>query len=290
MEFPRRPALWHGYIMARPSDGSPPIPRATAAEVAAADVAARAAGTLIRDAIGGTFEVRGKGSTELVTEVDRAAEAAIRRILDAACPGYGFLGEEATGDRPGVARWIVDPLDGTTNFVAGYRIVAVSIALERAGTSVLGVVHDPLSGETFTAQRGRGALLDGRSIHVSGTSRLRDAFVLTGLAYNVRETADDGLRELIALAKVARAIRIDGSAALDLCAVAAGRADAYWEHGLKPWDVAAGALILQEAGGRASDDSGGNGHVYGGRLLASNGALHEELRQLIGTARATPAA
>lgn len=273
--------------MTRPFGGSPPPAHATAAEVAAACDAAKAAGTLIRDAIGGGFAVRLKGSSDLVTEVDRAAEATIRRTLDAACPGYGFLGEEATGDRPGSARWIVDPLDGTTNFVAGYRTVAVSVALERAGRLVLGVVHDPLSGETFTAERGRGALLDGRPIRVSGTARLRDAFVLTGLAYDVREAEDDGLRELNALAKVARALRIDGSAALDLCAVAAGRADAYWEYGLKPWDVAAGALILEEAGGRVSDDSGGDGHVYGGRLLASNGPLHEELRQLVNLARAT---
>lgn len=272
----------------RSADGSPLTPRATAAEAGAAEVAAKAAGRLIRDAIGGALEVRHKGSTEFVTEVDRAAEVTIREILDAACPGYGFLGEEATGDRPGVARWIVDPLDGTTNFVAGYRTVAVSIALERSNTLVLGVVHDPLSGETFTAQRGRGALLDGRSINVSGTSQLRDAFVLTGLAYDVRETADDGLRELNALAKVVRALRIDGSAALDLCSVAAGRADAYWESGLKPWDIAAGALILEEAGGRASDDSGGSGHVYSGRLIASNGALHAELRRLIGADRAAP--
>ena len=274
----------------RPTDGSPSISSATAVEVAAACDAAKAAGTLIRNAIGGGFEVQRKGSADLVTEVDRAAEATIRGILDLACPGYGFLGEEATGDRSGVARWIVDPLDGTTNFVAGYRTVAVSIALERAGTGLLGVVHDPFSGETFTAERGRGALRDGHPIHVSSTARVRDALVLTGLAYDVREIEDDGLRELEAVAKVARAIRVFGSAALDLCSVAEGRADAYWEQGLKPWDVAAGALILEEAGGRVSNHAGGAAHVHGGRLLASNDRLHEELRLLIGGARAKPAA
>jgi myo-inositol-1(or 4)-monophosphatase len=271
----------------RPSGGSPSISSATAAEVAAACDAAKAAGALIRDAIRGGFDVQRKGSADLVTEVDRAAEATIRGILDAACPGHGFLGEESTGDRAGVARWIVDPLDGTINFVAGYRTVAVSIALEREGTGLFGVVHDPFSGETFTAERGHGAFRDGQPIHVSSTAAVHDALVLTGLAYDVRETEDDGLTEFRAVAKVARSIRIFGSAALDLCSVAAGRADAYWERGLKPWDAAAGALILEEAGGRVSDYTGGAAHVSGGRLVASNGRLHEELRRLIGGARTT---
>lgn len=251
-------------------------------EVDVAIEAARAAGAVIRGARLDSGQVSAKGPADLVTEVDREAERTIASILGGRFPEYGLVGEEGTADQGGRGvQWIIDPLDGTLNFVNGHPIASVSIALERHGVIVLGVVHQPYTNELFVAARGHGAELDGHPIRVSAVDRLADAFVLTGLPYDVRERPAVPLEAFGALARRARTVRIFGSAALDLCSVATGRADACIETGLKPWDVAAGRLIVELAGGRFEEvvtEPDGAGPCW---TLATNGRLHEEVRRLI---------
>jgi myo-inositol-1(or 4)-monophosphatase len=169
---------------------------------------------------------------------------------------------------------VIDPLDGTTNYAHGYPRFAVSIALEREGAQALGVVYDPLLDELFHALAGGGARRNGRPIRVSRETELRRALVATGFAYDKAVTEDDNTREFRAFLKQAREVRRDGSAALDLCYVACGRFDGYWEHKLSPWDVAAGTLVVTEAGGTVTDTVGGGDYRSGQRVLASNGAIH----------------
>ncbi|MEO8463525.1 MAG: inositol monophosphatase family protein [Chloroflexota bacterium] len=251
-------------------------------EVDVAIEAARAAGAVIRGARLDSGQVSAKGPADLVTEIDREAERTIALILAGRFPEYGLVGEEGTADQDGEGvRWIIDPLDGTLNFVNGHPIASVSIALERHGVIVLGVVYQPYTDELFVAARDQGAELDGRPIRVSTVDRLANAFVLTGLPYTVRDRPDVPLEAFVALARQARTVRIFGSAALDLCSVATGRADAYFEAGLKPWDVAAGRLIVELAGGRFEEVASGPDGTGPGWTLATNGRLHDEIRGLI---------
>lgn len=246
-------------------------------ELEAAVRAARAAGEVLRDAFGGEQEIRYKGEVDLVTDADERAERTIRRVLSESFPDYGILAEEGgrtTGE--GEERWIVDPLDGTTNFAHGLPIFSVSIALERAGAVVLGVVHDPIAGETYVAERGAGATLNGEPLRTSDTSELGEALLVTGLPYD-RADMPPALELFARLALLSRGIRRLGSAALDLCYVAAGRLDAYFERGIHVWDIAAGSLILEEASGRVTNYRGGKLDLEGGEIVASNGALHEAL-------------
>ena len=246
-------------------------------ELEAAVGAARAAGETLRDGFGRHGTVRYKGEVDLVTEVDERSEGVIKERLLAAFPGYGILGEEGgTIAGEGDARWIVGPLDGTTNFAHGLPIFAVSIALEKAGEVTLGVVHDPMSGETFVAERGGGATLNGEPLRVSGTQELVRALLVTGFPYD-RADVPDAVELFGRFAVLAQGMRRLGSAALDLCYVAAGRLDGYYERGIHAWDVAAGALILREAGGRVTDYDGGGFEPEAGELLASNGLLHPAL-------------
>lgn len=246
-------------------------------ELEVAVEAASAAGVVLRDAFGGEQEIRYKGEVDLVTDVDERAERMIHEMLRGAFPGYGILAEE--GGRTageGEARWIVDPLDGTTNFAHGLPIFSVSIALERSGAVVLGVVHDPMAGETYVAERGAGATLNGEPIRTSNTGELGEALLVTGLPYD-RADMPPALELFGRLALVSRGMRRLGSAALDLCYVAAGRLDAYFERGIHAWDIAAGSLILEEAGGRVTDYRGRKPDLEGGEIVASNGPLHEAL-------------
>ena len=248
-----------------------------ASELETAIEAATVAGGVLRDSFGGEQKVRYKGEVDLVTEVDEEAERVIGGILRDAFPEYGMLAEE--GGRTageGDVRWIVDPLDGTTNFAHGFPIFSVSIALERSGETVLGVVHDPMSEETYVAQRGGGATLNGDPIRASETEELKRALIVTGFPYD-RAGLPAALDLFGRLATVTQGMRRLGSAALDLCYVAAGRLDAYYERGVHAWDVAAGALILEEAGGRVSDYRGRGLELEGEEILASNGPLHETL-------------
>jgi myo-inositol-1(or 4)-monophosphatase len=219
-----------------------------------------------------------KGPTDPVTEVDQAAEEYILRLLKAATPEYGFLAEES-GNLPGKAdvRWIVDPLDGTVNYSRGSPWFCVSIALERAGELEVGVVYDPLRDELFAAQPGGGAVLNGRSIRVRPTASLANAVISTGFPYDAWTRPEDLGAEVGYFARRVMSIRSTGSAALDLAAVATGRHDAHWETGLSPYDMAAGILLVREAGGRVSDYAGRPNALYGTSLIAAGPAVHGEM-------------
>jgi len=268
-----------------PIDGVlPPDPHEVEGVRALAERLARAAGEIQRERYETAFEIRTKSaSIDLVTEVDHACEELIVAGIDAERPDDAILAEEGRGDDHPDARWrwIIDPLDGTTNFAHGYPRFCVSIGVEHAGVRTVGVVFDPLLDELFCAVRGGGARLNGSLIGVSSETRLGNGLVATGFAYDVRRSPKDNIGHFIAFVKESRAIRRDGSAALDLCYVAAGRFDGYWEIKLHPWDVAAGLLMVDEAGGRTSDLSGGPAQRSGFECVASNGTLHEQMLEIL---------
>ena len=215
-------------------------------------------------------------AVDLVTEVDRACEKLIVDGIIAARPGDGIVAEEGSSrESTSGWTWVIDPLDGTTNFAHSYPRFCVSIGVSFEGAMQVGVVHDPLMDERFDAVRGEGAQLNGEAIQASAETRLDQALLATGFAYDRRKSEQDNLAQFATMLKTARALRRDGSAALDLCYVAAGRLDGYWEFKLQPWDVAAGALIVEEAGGRTSDLDGGDDHWQGRAVVASNGKLHD---------------
>jgi myo-inositol-1(or 4)-monophosphatase len=250
----------------------------TAAGAAAQD-AAREAGALLLGYLGSLPGVETKDQAgNLVTEADRASEALLVKRLGAALPGASILAEEGSGiDRGGAVRWIVDPLDGTTNFAHAYPVFCVSIALEADGERVLGVVYDPVREEMFTAVRGEGAFMNGERLSVSGTERVDAALLVTGFPYDVRTNPRNNVTQFTRFLVTSRAVRRDGSAALDLAYLAAGRFDGFWEEGLAPWDVAAGALLVEEAGGRVSGYRGDPMRLDGGNIVAANPALHAAL-------------
>ncbi len=244
------------------------------AEVAAS--IARAAGKLQRDRFNDPREIETKSTAiDLVTDVDKASEALIAAAIIEAFPDDGILGEEDT-DRPSQSgyRWIVDPLDGTTNYAHGFPHYAVSIGIEHDGEREIGIVYDPMKDELFSASAGDGAELNDKTIRVSTTTELTRSLLATGFAYNVHEAEIDNLDYFVRFIKRARAVRRAGSAALDLAYVACGRFDGFWELGLHTWDVAAGYLIVQEAGGIASDLNGGPAPKSGERVLAANPQIH----------------
>lgn len=238
--------------------------------------AAREAGAVIREHLGRPRQVRYKGPSDPVTEIDLRCQELVRARLVGANPSHGFLGEEGI-DEAGEFVWIVDPLDGTKNFAHGYPVCCVSIGLERAGRILLGVVYDPNRDELFTAIAGQGAQVNGRPIQVSEVAELAEALIITGFA-----RASDAQFELLAdLERRSHGIRRDGSAALNLCYVAAGRLDAFWESGLAPWDMAAGGLILQEAGGMLTDLGGKPFNLRDRQVLATNVRLHRQMVEAI---------
>jgi myo-inositol-1(or 4)-monophosphatase len=241
--------------------------------------AARAAGRLLRDELSGARRIAYKGSpTNLVTEMDQRAEALILGRLRGAFPDDAILAEEhgAAGGRSG-RRWIVDPLDGTTNYAHGLPLFGVSIALEEARRLALGVVYDPMRDELFVGERGGGATLNDAPIRVSATRSIDASLLVTGFPYNIRETADTNLPEYAAMSLRARAVRRLGSAVIDLAYVACGRFDGYWELRLGAWDVAAGAVLGDEAGGRITGVDGGALDVDAPTLLATNGLIHDAM-------------
>jgi myo-inositol-1(or 4)-monophosphatase len=245
---------------------------------------AREAGHIQREHYEGDFEVHTKSDvTDLVTDVDRACERLIVDAIQTERRGDAILAEEGGGtDDPDAEwRWVIDPLDGTANYAHGYPRFCVSIGIEQRGVATVGVVYDPLLDELFTAVRGRGARLNDRPLQVSAEARLGHAMLATGFAYDVHRSIEDNLDHFSAFVKAARAIRRDGSAALDLCYVAAGRFDGFWELKLHPWDVAAGLLIVEEAGGRTSDFSGRQSCASGRETVASNDHLHEAILELL---------
>jgi myo-inositol-1(or 4)-monophosphatase len=238
------------------------------------------AGAIQRDRYETELDIDTKSaSIDLVTEVDRACEALIVDGIRSARGSDAILAVEGHGEdeRDAAIRWIIDPLDGTTNFAHGFPRFCVSIGIEQAGERTVGVVYDPLLDERFEAIRGEGAWLGPRRLRVSHETELGRALVATGFAYDVHRSDDDNLESFGNVVKTARGIRRDGSAALDLCYVAAGRLDAYWELKLHPWDVAAGFLIVEEAGGRVSDFGNGPADRSGREVVATNGPVHDQL-------------
>ena len=255
-------------------------------ELEVAVAAAEAAGEVLRYGFGRQHRIEYKGEADLVTEADEKAERKIEEILLSAFPSHGMLTEESEEtEGQGDARWIVDPLDGTTNYAHGVPFFCTSIALERVGAVVLGVVHDPMANETYAAERGGGATLNGEPLEVSGTDGPARALLGTSFADRPEEL-ELGLDVFGGLAELARGIRRLGSGALDLCYVAAGRLDGCYERGFSAWDVAAGALIVEEAGGKVTDHWGGALDPERSEgLVASNGPLHPDLIRVMGQYR-----
>ncbi len=250
---------------------------------------ARAAGTLLRDALVGPRSITYKGSpTNLVTEMDARVEALVVDRLLAVFPDDAILAEERGGQagRSG-RRWIIDPLDGTTNYAHGLPIYAVSIALEVGGRVQLGVVYDPSQRELFVAERGAGAFCNDTRLTVSTAATLDASLLATGFPYDIRVKADNNLREYATFAVRTRGVRRLGSAVLYLAWLAAGRFDGYWELRLGPWDVAAGGLMVEEAGGRLTGLLGEPLDLDNPRIVASNGRIHEAMLAVLWEVRAS---
>jgi myo-inositol-1(or 4)-monophosphatase len=249
----------------------------------AAVSAGREAGALLLQYARAGFRIEYKNPINLVTDADRAAEQCVIERIRAHFPTHRFLAEERGRVEKAMSPylWIIDPLDGTTNFAHGYPAYCVSIGLEYEGRCVLGAIFDPTRNELFTAIEHRGAQLNGHPIHVSNTMTLDSSLLVTGFAYDIRETPRNNLDHFSNFALKAQGLRRTGSAALDLCYVAAGRFDGFWEVRLNPWDMAAGSVIVREAGGQLTDFSGKDLSIYGQELVASNGQIHVAMRAVL---------
>lgn len=248
--------------------------------------AARKAGSIITRASSeiDRLTVRRKQHNDFVSEVDHAAEEAIIRTLREAYPAHAFLGEEGGASSPAGGSeylWIIDPLDGTTNFLHGFPQYCVSIALKHKGVLQQAVVYDPSRNELFTATRGAGAFLNDRRIRVSATDKFEDSLIGTGFPFREFAHFDDYLRMFAAVTRRVAGVRRPGAAALDLAWVAAGRMDGFWEMGLSPWDMAGGALLVREAGGMVSDFEAGEGFLESGRIVAANPKVFSTLLEAI---------
>ena len=242
--------------------------------------AALSAGAVLRSYWGNLSAVEEKGrSGDLVTNADRASEAVILEIIQRHFPDHSILAEESgqSGNAEGKYLWAIDPLDGTTNYAHQYPVYAVSIALLIDGTTEVGVIYDPDRDELFRAARGCGATCNRRSIQVSSTPNLDQSLLVTGFAYDRRTTRDNNYAEFCYLTHLTQGVRRGGSAALDLAAVASGRVDGYWERGLSPWDMAAGMVLVEEAGGKISAYDGNKVNLATGRIIATNLVLHNQL-------------
>jgi myo-inositol-1(or 4)-monophosphatase len=243
---------------------------------------AREAGSLLATYFERRVAFELKGEYDLVTEADRASEKLVVERLRTYFPAHGIVAEEGGGHTgPSDYRWYVDPLDGTTNFAHSYPMWNVTLALEQAGEMVCGVVYDPLRQEMFTAERGAGAYLNHRRLHVSKTALLENALLATGFPSR-RRHQNINIHFYHQMAMATHGVRRGGSAAIDLAYTAAGRLDGFWEFGLNPWDMAAGVLIVREAGGTVTDMRGGGWDVRGRHILATNGAIHSEIREYFG--------
>ena len=239
-------------------------------------------GNMVAERFNDAHTIKHKGTVDLVTEVDLASEKMLREELTKRFPKIPFHGEEGGGaDWKNGEAWVVDPIDGTTNFANRIEHFAISVALVKKGEPVMGVVHNPITKETFYACQDGGAYLNGKQIHVNAVSNLDDALAVTGFPYNRRERMDEIITRLRAFLMVCADVRRFGSASLDLCYTAKGIYAIYWEQNLKPWDIAAGALILKEAGGKVSKFNGGKLELDCLELLATNGIMHEKALEIL---------
>ena len=255
--------------------------------------AARRAGQIINRAALDIekLQVARKGQSDYVTQVDRAAEDAIKEILLEAYPSHGILAEESGATAlEAEFQWIIDPLDGTTNFIHGFPQYAISIALTQNGQLAHGVVYDPMRNEIFTASKGSGAFLNDRRIRVSRCDRLGDALIGTGFPYRVFDRVDNYMGAFKELTGKTAGMRRPGAASLDLAYVAAGRLDGFWEFGLAPWDMAAGTLMILEAGGFVTDTNGDSDFLKTGDVVAGNPKVHTPLLQIVQKHLKAPAA
>lgn len=245
--------------------------------------AALAAGKYLRRRIHGAGQVNYKGVVNLVTDCDRYSQKIIISILRRAFPNHGFLAEEDFHDVVGkeAYRWLIDPLDGTTNYAHGFPIFCISIALEKDGEILIGVVYDPMRDELFQAAKGHGARLNGRKIRVSTISSLNHSLLATGFPYDLRESPVNNLVHFENFLFCVQAIRRCGAAALDLAYVACGRFDGFWELKLNPWDIAAGSLLVTEAGGLVTDFRGEKLDLAAGEIVASNGLIHSSMINIL---------
>jgi len=240
---------------------------------------ARSAGHILLEKFGRKLDVSKKGEINLVTEADLASEKFIVDRIRTHYPRHSILAEESgesvqSGDDG--SKWIIDPLDGTTNFAHGYPCFCVTIALEHRGEVVIGVTYDPTRDEMFAAEKGRGVSLNNKRVGVSDKTKLGDSLLVTGFPYDIANRPDFA-RHFTQMLLASRAVRRDGSAAIDLAYVACGRFDGFWEEGLNPWDIAAGVLMIREAGGRVSYYDGSELDIYRPPVCASNGAIHDEM-------------
>lgn len=245
--------------------------------------AALAAGDYLRRRIHRVGQVDYKGAVNLVTDCDRYSQRIIKSTLRQAFPSHGFLAEEDHHHEAGKEDycWLIDPLDGTTNYAHGFPIFCLSIALEKDGEILIGVVYDPMRHELFQAMKGQGARLNGRRIKVSTTSSLNHSLLATGFPYDLRESPINNLVHFENFLFCVQAIRRCGAAALDLAYVACGRFDGFWELKLNPWDVAAGSLLVEEAGGLVTDFRGGKLDLASGEIVASNGLIHPSMIKIL---------
>jgi myo-inositol-1(or 4)-monophosphatase len=245
--------------------------------------AARLGGAVLQEQARRGFNVEHKDAVNLVTDADRHAEQTIVEVIRAAYPDHRILAEERGADVAGASdyQWVIDPLDGTTNFAHGFPVYCVSIGLEYQGRCILGVVLDPTRRELYLGAEGEGATLNGTPVQVSSTGSLNTALLVTGFAYDIRESSNNNLDHFSRFSLRAQGVRRTGTAALDLCYVAAGRFDGFWELKLHAWDTAAGMVIVQEAGGLVTDFKGTPYSIYGKDLVASNALIHQEMLEVL---------
>jgi myo-inositol-1(or 4)-monophosphatase len=243
--------------------------------------AAKLGGEVLKQSYGQVKKIEYKGEINIVTEVDKRSEKLIVDLLTSRFPRHSILSEEGTDlVRSSEFKWVIDPLDGTTNYAHDYPIFCVSVALEKNGQVIVGAVYQPVFDELFVAEKGNGAYLNGRKIQVSRVQKLRQSLLSTGFPYDVLQDPEQAMKYFAGFVDTAQAVRRDGAAALDLCYVAMGRFDGFWEVRLKPWDTAAGVLIVLEAGGVVTNFQGETYSIYRDEVVASNGLIHTQMREV----------
>ena len=246
-------------------------------------IISKEAGSLIRNAFGTNFKIEFKtNESNLVTEVDKASEKLITGFVKKKFPSHGILAEEGGSyNKESEFLWVIDPIDGTTNFAHGLPIFSVSIGLQKNGKTIAGVVYDVMNDITYSAELGSGAFANSEKISVSKNDKLSRSVLVTGFPYNIAENPENALGKFVALTTVARGIRRLGSAAIDFCYLARGVFDGFWEVQLHPWDVCAGKLIAEEAGGLITDFNGNQIDIYSEKFLATNGLIHNEIMEIM---------